>query len=160
MKTAWTTWLLGGALLASLQWNLRTAAGSLGKGQPDSPACGQVASGSCEAEPVAGGCELDVTTLGLTSGQTDRLEEVCREKCDLADEYESAAQANLVLLRDALLDGESDPDRLRELAAQISEQRERSLAAMVDSLIELREVLEEPQLDAVIRACCRVEGGS
>jgi hypothetical protein len=31
---------------------------------------------------------------------------------------------------------------------------------VVDSLLELRGILEEEQMQAVVEACCRVEGGS
>ena len=137
-KHAWTSFVLGGALLASLQWNLRAA---------------------CEtprAEAPAAECAIDPAALGLSAEQTRRLEELCRTRCAESDELEARAEEQLRALRAALTADPLDVPALRALVADVSDLRERALSACVDSVLCVREVLEPAQLETVLESCCRV----
>ena len=132
MKTL-TIWLLSGALVASLQWNLRGVA------------------------TEDHGRELDPASLGLTAEQASELDRLCRSECATADELEAQADAKLVTLRRKLADPELDEEELNTLVREISDLRERSLAASVGSIVRVRAILDEDQVEKLLETCCRVD---
>jgi len=136
MNHPWTSWLLAGALAASLAWNL------LGAIAP-APAC----STSC-------GGALDVASLGLTAEQTRELEKWRATACDQSCRADSQASAKLDELHAALRDRTVSPAKLDELAAEVSRLRADSLTACVDSIVAVRRVLTPEQLGLLLDRCC------
>lgn len=141
MNTSIATWLLAGALAASVAWNLAQHRAALPRPpEPASPAEG------CVGAP-------DLGALGLSESQRAAAEAWCRGSCESSCGLQLEAEEKLALLHAALRDPASTPDSLRELAAEVSRLRERSLAACVDSIVELRAVLSAEQLDGLMQCC-------
>lgn len=152
MKTTTMNWLLAGALVASLQWNLRLA-------WSEDPPAEQVAA-SVEAgaeEPASGsgmGCSLALDGLGLSDEQSARLASLCASECTRAGEDEAAAEAKLRELQGALAAERLDEGELRRLVRAISALRERSLTTCVDSVLAVRSILDREQLHELLEGCC------
>jgi len=147
MKNLWTTWMLAGALLASLQWNLRAPASQVEPGSTDA-----VLTSSSDLR-----CELDPASLGLSSEQADELDRLCRTECRRADDFEGRAGARLRELKQLLGQAPQDEAELRDLVREISSLREKALMACVDSVLLVREVLDDRQLTQLLETCYRVD---
>lgn len=144
MRTTWTTWLLTGALVASLQWNVRSWWRS---------------AGARDAPTSAARCEIDSAALGLTDEQVRVLGRLCREPCAAAEALEGQAEDKLRELRTHLSRTDVDVETLRGLVREASQLRARSLDTFVDSILDVREVLDGEQLEALLKACCPLDGG-
>ncbi len=135
MRTPLSTWLLGGALLASLSWN----AAQIRRAPAPS-----VADGTCCIE--TGG-------LGLDEAQRERLAALCARSCGASDRLEQRADA----LQAELLADLSGPDVDRAavllLVEEVGRLRQDSLAACVEGILELREVLRPDDLRALLERC-------
>lgn len=133
MNQPWTSWMLAGALAASLAWNFRHS---------DAPA----APASCTMS--------DFSDLGLSDEQRRELERWFTTSCDDSCRAEAAATAKLDELRAALRDPGLDPDELRSMAAEVSRLRTAALAACVESIVGVRRVLSHEQLELLLDRCC------
>ena len=142
MRETWTTWLLAGALVASLQWNLR--------GGESAPAS------ECGAAEEGTSCSLDPDGLGLSGSQASELLEVCESSCALADDLTRQSAERVAELREALASEDIDEAQVGRLVDGISELRTRSLRACVDSILGARRVLEPDQLRTLLDTCYRV----
>ena len=131
-----TTWLLAGALAASLTWNLRTSH------TPSVPA----------TTTCAGSLALD--DLGLAPEQARELERWKASACEKSCRTDAEATAVLARLQAALRDPSVEAERLHELAAEVSRLRADSLAACVDAIVAVRRVLTPEQLGALLEHCC------
>ena len=140
MKNTWTIWLLSGALLASLHWNLRHWLAENGSD-----------SGSSEA--VVSRCEIDLAGLGLTEEQQRELEQVCRLQCSVPEDLEQRADVKLRELRLAISRPDVDEAVLRALVREVSGLRERSLASCVDAVLSVRAILNGEQLQELMAGC-------
>ena len=139
MNRTLTTWLLGGALAASLTWNWRQSCRAAGA----EPAC--IAAQSCTA--------LDPAQLGLDQSQQKNLAKLCQRSCGESDRLEQRAdelQRELLakLARPEL--GEADA---HELVQEICELRQRSLEACVAGILEVRSLLTPEQVEALLAQC-------
>jgi uncharacterized membrane protein len=148
MRATWTTWLLAGALAASLQWNLSRG-----------PA-GGTAEGCSETGAAASACTIDAEALGLDAAQARALEQLCRDDCARASELEAAARAARSSLRAALADPGLSPEVLRGRADAVAEAERRALHAMVDAVAEVRAVLDPEQVSLLLSTCCPTDPGS
>lgn len=148
MRATWTTWLLAGALAASLQWHLsRGAAGGGG-------------AAGCSEAGAASECTIDPEALGLDDEQARALEKLCRDDCARASELEAAARAARTSLRTALADPRLSPEVLRGRADDVAEAERRALHAMVDAVAEVRAVLDPEQVSLLLGTCCSKDSGT
>lgn len=143
MRATWTTWLLAGALAASLQWNLTRGAAE----------CGPVP-GCPEDRPAAARCTIDPEVLELDAEQARALEVLCRAECARASELEVAARAARASLRRALADPGLTAEALRERAEAAAQAERRALQAMVEAVVEVRAVLDPDQVSLLLSTCC------
>ncbi|MBL8862921.1 MAG: Spy/CpxP family protein refolding chaperone [Planctomycetes bacterium] len=143
MTTHLTTWLLGGALAASLFWNVR---GALAPSQPPAT-CAPTA---C----TPSGCEDALAGLDLTDSQRAALAEWSATSCRASARVDAEAAAKADELFAALAAPELDPSRARRLAAETSELRAQALAACVESLLVVRRHLTPAQVEALLASCC------
>ncbi len=141
MNTSMGTWLLGGALLASMGWN----AAVLRRPPASAPACG---TSSCAAAAAKLG------DLGLSDAQRQELTALLRE-CDEQSARGEARAAELsrelrALLRDANAGEASIRARAQELAAL----RAGAIERCIDSSLKLRRLLEPAQVGRLLDVCC------
>jgi Spy/CpxP family protein refolding chaperone len=146
MKSTWIIWLLCGALAASLHWNWRHAQSApLELPEP-----------SLRADTHR--CAIVLEELDLSEEQAQRLDQLCRPACDGAGDLAARAEEKLALLRSALAAERPDRAALDALVREISELRERSLGACVQSILDVRAVLDREQLAKLVETCAA--GGS
>ncbi len=145
MNKTLTTWLLGGALAASLSWNVQHARGST----DPAPACGE--------DMICGG--LDPTELGLDQTQMGKLEELCGRSCGAADRLERRANELQRELLGSLAEPAIDEPAARALVAEIAELRRQSLEKCVAGILEVRSLLTPDQL-ATLLARCELRGST
>src|SRR5687767_6118725 len=122
MNQPWTSWLLAGALGASLAWNLHGR-------------------GTHPPEPVQTCSALELDELELSDEQRRELERWLASSCAESCSAEGDATARLRELCAALRDPEIAPEELRSLAAEVGRLRAAALAACVESILGVREVL-------------------
>lgn len=144
MKSAWTIWLLAGALAASLHWNLRQARPA-DDGQHAAPAAATAAS--------APSCTIALEDLDLSAEQTRRLDELCGSACEGASDDTASAESKLDELRQALSSARPEKARLDALVREICALRERSLTTCVDSILAVRAILDADQLEKLEASC-------
>ncbi len=142
MNQGFVTWMLAGALAASLAWNFR-----LQHAADPARTCG-----SCTVSPAD--CAAALDALDLAPEQRRALDSWSRTACGGSP---AAARASCDLF-DALSDKEFDPDRVRTLAAEAGKQRAEALRACAESIIEVRRVLTPEQATKLIGACCAPRG--
>lgn len=138
MHQGLVTWLLGGALVASLAWNLRP--------RPATEPVGTC--GTCAAKSNDLVANLDA--LDLTSEQRRALDAWSRTACGGSS---TADRASCELMA-ALSAKEFDPAHVRALAAEAGKERAEALSACAESIIEVRRVLTPEQAEKLIGACC------
>ena len=142
MMRSLTTWLLGGALAASLSLNLRPRAAHEVAPAPAAPGC---AAASCGA--------LDAEGLGLAPEQRAALAPLCERFCGESERLERRAgelQAELLL---SLSAREVDEPAVRRLAGEIADLRRRALEQCLDGVLAVRAVLTPEQVRALCTAC-------
>ena len=134
MNQHWIQWMLGGALAASLAWHLVR------------PTANETRVESCEM--------LALDRLELSDSQRDALSQWQAQACASSACAGDAATERLGELERALRDPGTSPERLRELAAEVSSLRAQALSQCVDSVVAVREILSREQLDELMDACC------
>lgn len=132
-----TTWLLGGALAASLTWNWRLARAS-------------AAPAAC-AESTS--CALGTDELGLEPELRTRLAELCATSCGESDRLEREANALQARLLASLSAETLDEAACARLVDEVSALRRRSLASCVEGILGVREVLTPAQVQALLARC-------
>lgn len=139
MNQSITTWVLAGALAASLAWNAKgwwcSPATLLQQSQPE-----------CLAGP-------DLSRLGLTPTQKQALEVWRRNACEPNSLMDREAEAKLQELHAALSNPAATPASLRALSSEVSRLRTHSLESCVDSILEVRRVLTPQQLAQLMQCC-------
>jgi Spy/CpxP family protein refolding chaperone len=130
-----TSWLLGGALAASLTWNLRHAS----EREPE-----------CATASCAG---MDPAALGLDAKQRAALEELCGRSCSQSDRLEREADAKQRELLARLSRPELDTAALHDLVSEVAELRRRALEACVQGVVSVREVLTAEQVRVLLAQC-------
>lgn len=139
MNAMTTSWLLAGALAASLAWNVKCLTRT-----DAAPAA------ACVTAP-------DWDQLDLNAEQRAALAGWSESACGASCELDASADAKLAELTDALADPKVRPERLRELAEEVNRARAQSLDACVNSIIEVRRVLTPAQVEKLLR-CCAIDG--
>ena len=134
MKTAFSPWLLAGALAASLSWNARAA-------------------WQAEAPATEAGCDLAEADLALTPEQRQQLSQCCTTSCADAEQLMQDANERYDELCARLSAPELDEEGVRALGREISDLRARSLDACIDSVLEMRERLGPDPVAGMIAAC-------
>ena len=134
------TWLLAGALVASLAWNLNT----LNHANP--PTCG-----ACTSTPES--CAAALDALDLTPEQHRALQDWSRGGCGGAEEVAATTASRELFTMLALRN--VDPERARALATEVGRLRSASLRTCVDSVLEVRRVLSPEQTQKLLSTCCR-----
>ena len=140
MNRSLLTWLLAGALAASLSWNwthLERAAAF--------PSC--AVGGSCDLASAKGSCQL--------ADQNPALAELCARSCGASDRLEKRADELQRELLATLSRPEVDADAVQRLADEVSELRRQSLRSCVDGILEVRRVLSPEQVAALLTRCER-----
>lgn len=145
MKTMMHTissWLLGGALAASLTWNWRLA-GQDGA-QPD-----------CASAPdcAAESCTLELDGLPLDPAQKAALDQVCARSCGESDRLERRADELQRELLASLSAETVDRAAAGKLVDEVSELRRRSLASCVEGILGVRSVLGGEEVRALLERC-------
>lgn len=135
MRTPLMTWLLAGALLASLSWN----AAQLRRVPAPSAA--------------DGACCIETDGLGLDDAQHERLEALCSRSCGASDRLERRADALQAQLLAGLSGPEVDRAAVLLLVEEVGRLRQDSLAACVEGILELREVLRPGDVRALLERC-------
>lgn len=146
MNTSIGTWVLAGALAASLFWNAKTL---LATDAPADPA---------PAGPICAPA-IDLDRLQLNGEQRAALEHWSENACAPACAVGSEADAKWEELSTALRDPKLGAERLRSMATEVSDARARSLEAYVASILEVRRVLSPQQLDELLN-CCALDNTS
>lgn len=139
MNKTLTTWLLGGALAASLTWNWKHS------------------SRACEALPAnpdAACCtRVDPTMLGLEPAQQERLASLCQRSCGESERLERRADGLQRELLARLASPEVDREAARRLVSEIAELRQQALQACVDGVLDLRSLLTVLQVRELLQQC-------
>lgn len=141
MKTI-SSWLLGGALAASLTWNWRLA-GQAGA----QPACASAP--SCATES----CTLDPGGMPLDPAQKAALDQVCARSCGESDRLERRADELQRELLASLSAETVDRAAAEKLVDEVSELRRRSLASCIEGILGVRAVLDGEQVRALLERC-------
>jgi Heavy-metal resistance len=144
-----TTWLLGGALLASLSWNWKLAEAGTAPTAAPAAVCGTEAS-----------CTLDLACAELAPGQEERLAAVCARSCAESDALERRADALQGELIAGLSAEEIDRAATTRLIAEVAELRRQSLAACVEGILGVREVLSAGEVRALLERCGHAPGAT
>lgn len=143
MNSNLLTWLLGGALAASLAWHLRPAQAI----EPTALDCG-----GCVA--TTGDCTAAIDGLDLSAEQQRALANWNATACGASAQHDARARELSRELYAELAAPTLDAKRARELSAAIGELRAESLRACVDSVIEVRRVLTPAQVGELLGNCC------
>lgn len=143
-----SNWLLGGALLASLSWNWKLAEAGAAPVTAPAAACGTEAS-----------CTLDLACAELAPEAERRLAEVCARSCAESDELERRADALQAELLASLSAETIDRGATTRLIGEVTELRRRSLAACVEGILGVREVLSAGEVRALLERCGQGDGG-
>ena len=146
MKTI-SSWLLGGALAASLSWNWKLA------GADEVPAP-RTACGTDET------CALDLNCAALAPEQEQRLAAICARSCAESDRLERRADALQAELLASLSQAEIDPAATARLVDEVAELRRQSLASCVEGILGVREVLSPGEVRALLERCSHAPGAS
>lgn len=136
MKTL-TTWLLGGALAASLTWNWTLLRAS----QPTA-ACASEAS-----------CALEATELGLAPELAQEIEALCARSCGESDRLERRANELQAELLAGLSLEQVDAAATARLVDEVGALRQRSLESCVQGILDVRKVLTPEQVRALLARC-------
>lgn len=144
MKTI-STWLLGGALAASLSWNWKL--------QRD----GHAASAACGARES---CTLDLACAELTPEQAERLSAICARSCGESERLEQRADELQAELLGSLSAAEVDRAATTRLIAEVCELRRAALAACVEGILGVREVLSAGEVRALLERCGHAPNGA
>jgi len=145
MKTI-TIWILAGALVASLRWNLMSSS------TDDSPAQPQDVQGQSPTGVLA--CGLNPSSLGISAEQCQALESYCRNRSGSQQELESKAERQLAALRLSLGQSELEESALRQQVEEVSATREAALNACVAEILRVRSILDAPQIQRLMKSCC------
>jgi hypothetical protein len=140
---SFASWLLGGALAASLTWNV-TASRAAEDGRGEAPAT--VCSTGTGCSPAAAGLELP-------DEKRAALEALCARSCGASDALEREADALQRRLLASLAADEVDADATARLVDEVSELRRRSLAACVEGILGVRSVLTADEVRALLASC-------
>jgi len=141
MKSSLTCWLLGGALAASLTWNL----------QPPAPSSAAATTSEANGERTCSALRTDC--LVLAPEQERALSASCARSCDVAERHEASARTLFRELERALATPGADADELRGLGRRIAAERERALLACIDAVLEVRASLTGDQLRTLVEQC-------
>ena len=136
MKTL-SSWLLGGALAASLTWNWTLIR------EPSATASGS----------TPRSCSLGATDPELAPDARRRLAELCATSCREADRLEQRADELQAELLAGLTAPEVDEKATAALVEEVSELRHRSLASCVRGVLGVREVLSGEEVRALLESC-------
>lgn len=136
-----TTWLLGGALAASLTWNWKLL-------ERDAPA-----PGGETCSPVS--CALALEEIPLDPDEKATLDRMCARACGESDRLERRADELLRALLASLSAETVDRGAAEKLVDEVSELRRQSLAACVQGTLGVREVLSGEQVRAMLERCER-----
>jgi len=138
MKTI-SSWLLGGALAASLTWNWKL--------HTERP---MAASGESCAESCAAGLDLGSVA---DPEKKEALEAVCKRSCGESDRLEQQAEELQRELVASLSADTVDRAAVGNLVAQIGELRRRSLESCVEGILGVRSVLSGEEARALLEHC-------
>ncbi len=141
-----STWLCGGALLASLAWNAREAFRPTDCAAPCSPATEATAGAALE-------CSIDFLALGVSEEQARALETLCTLECRSADELALRADEKQAELEQLLAGPDLDPASVRALAREVGELRARSVETCVEAALRVRAVLTPSQTAELLESC-------
>lgn len=133
-----STWLLGGALAASLTWNWTLYHRA------------DAAAASCAN---AGSCDLGAAGLELDPAQRAAIEGMCARSCGRSDELERRADERQRALLESLSGASVDPAAAAALVDEVSELRRQALAACVEGILGVREVLSGEEVRALLESC-------
>ena len=139
-----SSWLLGGALAASLTWNWTHLRGA------DAAPNGM----DCATQE----CELGLEFLGdsrttLSAEKKAALDDLCRRSCAESDRLERRADELQRKLLASLSAETVDRAATEELVAEIGELRRRSLASCVEGILGVRSVLSGDEVRALLECC-------
>ena len=147
------SWLLAGALLASLSWNWQSYCDR--KAHCDAQAERERAAPGCA--PGAG-CALDTACMGLEPAVREELAALCTDTCGASDQLEHRADELQAQLLAALAAPEVDRAATARLIGEVTELRKRSLEECVDGILGVREVLGADEVRALVERCS-MQGG-
>ena len=145
MKDSLLTWLLAGALAASLAWNLRPARGATA---PDACANCTVSSGDCSAA---------IAALDLQPEQRLELAQCGTDACRQSAQSDARANELARELFTLLEQREVDPAAARALADEVGRLRTKSLRDCVDSILAVRRILTPGQVGQLLNTCCKAK---
>jgi Spy/CpxP family protein refolding chaperone len=145
MKDSLITWLLGGALAASLAWNLR----------PARVAATPETCGNCAVS--AGDCSAALAALDLAPEQRLELAQCGTDACRQSAQGDARASELASELFALLGQREVDPARARALAEEVGRLRAKALRDCVDSMLEVRRVLTPEQTAQLLGNCCKAK---
>ncbi len=148
MKNTWLTWLLGGALLASLHQNLRHTCPL-----PVEPEPAVEEGQACVSERP----RVELELLSLTEEQDAQLTDACADLCGRVDQLEARAEERMVELRAMLCQPAFDPEAVEGAVAEVSDLRRESLELSVQSVQRVRAVLNPPQVEALLECCAPLD---
>ena len=137
-----SSWLLGGALAASLTWNWRLAGA-----EPAAPECASAT--SCATES----CVLELDGLPLDPEKRAALDQLCARSCGESDRLERRADELQGELLASLAVETVDRAATEKLVAEIAELRRRSLASCVEGVLGVRAVLGGDEVRALLERC-------
>ena len=146
MNTSFSTWLLAGALAASLAWNVKSWL---------QPKVGPAGLSISSTQDSSKNCApaVDFSRLNLSAEQRHTLETWRENVCEPVCHIDAQAQTTWEELHRALRDPEVSPESLRAMAAEVNQTRSNSLDACVDSILEVRRVLTKEQLGQLMECC-------
>jgi hypothetical protein len=137
------TWLLGGALVASLGWNALASRRATAR-ESGRDTCNCIS--AVEKLEASGG-------LCLTAEKKRELIDLLRQ-CDAQSAGADARAAEIAReLRSLLCDSAADPAAVRALAKELGVVRAEAIEACVSSSLQLRTMLTPEQLGRFLDAC-------
>jgi hypothetical protein len=145
-----TSWCLAGALAASLTWNWTQHRGALAGAAGAVPASASAEDSACAG---AASCSLGGEELAFDPAVQDALAELCQSSCGESDLLERRADELEAELLASLSAPTLDPAATARLVDEVGELRKRSLAACVEGILGVREVLSPAQVHSLLARC-------
>jgi len=145
-----TSWMLAGALAASLTWNWTQQRASAAAGVAADVTTDSDTESTCTSSTS---CSLGGEELGLAPEVRAALDALCARSCGESDRLERRANE----LQDQLLASLSAPTvdeaATTRLVAEVAELRRQSLASCVAGILGVREVLSPEQVKTLLARC-------
>ena len=146
MNSAILNFLLGGALIASLTFNVMSPSTGETKAEIQRESQPSVC---CEAV-----CTPSFSNLDVDPQLLQRIEDLCSSCCGGTNSVQERLESAKSLLRDEMTNEPLDEDQVRSLAADVGELQAEFVRECAETALSIRRMLDRDQFERLWSTCC------